>query len=150
LILVDANVLFHAIYPGGPEHRACRKLLEQWSSGDAPWYTTWSVLYEFLRITTHPRVLEKPWPLERAVEFVRTLVASGGLRVLEHTEEHLELLADCVRADPSLRGSILHDLHIAVVMREHGIRRIATRDRHFHAFDFLEVLDPLKLAREKS
>ena len=31
MILVDANVLFHAIYPEGPEHRACRKLLEQWS-----------------------------------------------------------------------------------------------------------------------
>src|SRR5689334_15959126 len=62
LILVDANFLFYAIYPEGPEHRACRKLLEQWSGGETPWYTTWSVVYEFLRITTHPRVLEKPWP----------------------------------------------------------------------------------------
>lgn len=149
MILVDANVLFHAVYPEGPEHRPCRKLLEEWSSGEAPWYTTWSVVYEFLRITTHPRVLEKPWTLERASGFVRSLIASGGLRVLGHTEEHLEVLLDCARSHAGLRGSILHDLHIAVVMREHGIRRIVTRDRHFHDFDFVEVVDPLKLARSK-
>lgn len=149
MILVDANFLFYTIYPEGPEHRACRKLLEQWSGGGTPWYTTWSVVYEFLRITTHPRVLENPWPLDKAIGFVRTLITSGGLRVLEHTEEHLEVLTDCERSHPGLRGSILHDLHIAVMMREHGIRRIVTRDTHFHAFDFVEVVDPLKLARAK-
>jgi predicted nucleic acid-binding protein len=27
-------------------------------------------------------------------------------------------------------------------MREHGIRRICTRDADFHRFPFLEVIDP--------
>jgi uncharacterized protein len=28
-------------------------------------------------------------------------------------------------------------------MREHGIKRIITRDTDFHRFSFLEVVDPL-------
>jgi predicted nucleic acid-binding protein len=45
---------------------------------------------------------------------------------------------------PHLRGNILHDAHTAVLMREHGIRRICTRDVDFHRFSFLEVVDPME------
>ena len=31
-------------------------------------------------------------------------------------------------------------------MREHGIRRIYTRDTDFHRFRFLEVVDPIEPA----
>lgn len=31
----------------------------------------------------------------------------------------------------------------AILMREHGVRRIYTRDADFHRFPFVEVLDPL-------
>jgi predicted nucleic acid-binding protein len=30
-------------------------------------------------------------------------------------------------------------------MREHGVGRIVTRDRDFHRFAFLEVVDPLRM-----
>jgi predicted nucleic acid-binding protein len=29
-------------------------------------------------------------------------------------------------------------------MREHGIRRVCTRDMDFHRFPFLEVVDPIQ------
>ena len=45
---------------------------------------------------------------------------------------------------PELRGNIVHDLHTAVLMREHGISRICTRDADFHRFPFLSVIDPLR------
>jgi predicted nucleic acid-binding protein len=35
------------------------------------------------------------------------------------------------------------DARTAILMREHGIRRICTRDTDFHRFPFLEVIDPL-------
>jgi predicted nucleic acid-binding protein len=44
---------------------------------------------------------------------------------------------------PWLAGNLLHDAHTAILMREHGIRRICTRDTDFHRFAFLEVVDPL-------
>jgi predicted nucleic acid-binding protein len=36
----------------------------------------------------------------------------------------------------------MHDLTTAVLMREHGVRRIYTRDTDLHRFPFLEPLDP--------
>ena len=41
-------------------------------------------------------------------------------------------------------GNLLHDAHTAILMREHGIRRICTRDTDFNQFTFLEVIDPLR------
>jgi predicted nucleic acid-binding protein len=45
---------------------------------------------------------------------------------------------------PQLAGNLVMDLQIAVLMREHGVKVIYTRDADFHRFSFLEVLDPLQ------
>ena len=47
-----------------------------------------------------------------------------------------------------LAGNLLHDSYTAILMREHGIRRICTRDTDFHRFPFLEVIDPLTVDKE--
>jgi predicted nucleic acid-binding protein len=44
---------------------------------------------------------------------------------------------------PGLAGNIIHDAQTAVLMREHGIRHICTRDTNFHRFPFLDPVDPL-------
>lgn len=44
---------------------------------------------------------------------------------------------------PQLAGNLVHDAETAVLMREHGIRRICTRDTDFHRFPFNEPIDPL-------
>ena len=44
----------------------------------------------------------------------------------------------------SRRQSAVHDAHAAILMREHGIGRICTRDTDFNQFPFLEVIDPLR------
>lgn len=43
----------------------------------------------------------------------------------------------------NIAGNLVHDTHTAILMREHGIRRIYTRDTDFHRFPFLEPIDPL-------
>ncbi|HEY6577991.1 MAG TPA: hypothetical protein VIY09_01590 [Rhizomicrobium sp.] len=35
---------------------------------------------------------------------------------------------------PHLAGNLLHDTHTAILMREHGISRIRTRDTDFNQF----------------
>jgi predicted nucleic acid-binding protein len=40
-------------------------------------------------------------------------------------------------------GNLVHDAHTAALMREHGIRRIYTRDTDFHRFPFVEPIDPM-------
>ena len=66
-----------------------------------------------------------------------------GLGVLVPTERHESVAARTLEEIPHLAGNVLHDAHTAVLMREHGIRRISTRDTDFHRFPFLEPEDPL-------
>jgi len=65
------------------------------------------------------------------------------MSVLVETERHAEIAAEVFAEIPHAAGNLLHDAHTAVLMREHGIRRIVTRDADFHRFRFLEVEDPL-------
>jgi len=143
MFLVDANVLVYAANHRAPEHATCRELLRRWRTESRPWCTTWGILYEFLRVATHPRVMQRPWTMNDAVGLVRGMLASPGLAVLEHTARHEALLSETLAELPEVRGSQAHDLHTAVLMREHGIRRIVTRDTGFQRFPFLEVVDPI-------
>ena len=53
------------------------------------------------------------------------------------------VVAELLREIPHLSGNLMHDAHTAALMREHGIRRIVTRDTDFHRFPFLEAVDPM-------
>lgn len=145
MFLLDTNVLVYAADADRSEHSHCRDLLERLRRGSTPWYMTWGIVYEFLRVATHPRVLATPWSAPEAWQFVGSLLASAGLRMLTETERHPEVAAQVFAEVPLLRGNLLHDAHTAILMREHGIRRIYTRDMDFHRFPFLEMIDPLTL-----
>jgi toxin-antitoxin system PIN domain toxin len=143
MFAVDTNVLLYAANEDAPQHQACARLLEQWRSRREPWFVTWGICYEFARVVTHPRVLEHPWTSTGAWHFVESLFASPALSVLAETDRHWAVTRAVVEETPALRGSLFHDAHTAILMREHGIRRIVTNDSDFHRFTFLEVVDPL-------
>jgi hypothetical protein len=143
VFVVDTNVLVYAADRTCREHLACLERLEEWRRSSLPWYLTWNVLYEFVRVVTHPRVFDRPWDTTAAWSFVGGLLASPSAGVLTHTRRHLAVAAQTLADVPALAGNVVHDAHTAVLMREHGIRRIYTRDTDFHRFPFLEVLDPL-------
>lgn len=143
MFVVDTNVLLYAANRDAPEHRLYREKLEAWRQQAAPWYLTWSVIYEFLRVVTHRRVLRSPWTAQGAWTFLAALLASPSLQVLTETDRHEAVLAEVLDELPGLRGNLLHDAHVATVMREHGIQRIVTLDGDFRRFPFLDVIDPL-------
>lgn len=143
MFVVDTNVLLYAADAGAPEHERCRELLERWRRRNAVWYLTWGICYEFLRVVTHPRVFRRPWTIGDARGFLEAVQQSPGLGMLVPTDRHAQVLADVVRELPHLAGNVLHDAETAVLMREHGIRQICTRDTDFHRFPFLEPIDPL-------
>lgn len=145
MVLVDTNVLVYAVNSDSPYHQKCRSWLEEQRTRPDAWYCTWQTLYEFLRVTTHPKVLQKPWSMGNAWSFVSALLASPGLEILVPTSRHAEVARTVFEELPFVGGNLVHDAHIAVLMREHGIRRICTRDADFHRFPFIEVIDPLQL-----
>ncbi len=144
MLVVDTNLLVYSADRSFEEHRRSRELLEELRAQPSAWYLTWHILYEFVRIVTHDRVLRRPWSAKQAWKFAEVLLASPGLSVLVETERHAEVVAATILEVPNLKGNLVHDARTAILMREHGIRRIFSRDTDFHRFPFLEVVDPLR------
>lgn len=107
------------------------------------WYVTWGICYEFLRVTTHPRVFRKPWSASKAWSFIEAILAAPSLDVLIPAERHAEVAAALIKELPHLSGNLMHDAQTAVLMQEHGIKTIYTRDTDFHRFPSLEPVDPI-------
>lgn len=145
MLAVDTNVLVYAADVDSQFHAPCRGWLERQRARTDAWYTSWAILYEFLRVTTHPRVMRRPWKVPAAWEFVAALLASPGLAILRPTERHADVAEQVIAELPHIAGNLLHDAHTAILMREHGISRICTRDTDFNQFPFVEVIDPLRL-----
>jgi uncharacterized protein len=144
VIVVDTNILIYAADADSQFHVVCRKWLEECRKGVDVWYATWSIVYEFLRVTTHPRVMRNPWEASRAWRFVEALLESPGFNLLTPTERHAAIAEQVIAEMPYVTGNLFHDAHTAILMREHGIRQICTRDPDFYRFSFLEVIDPVK------
>ena len=145
MFVIDTNVLLYSVDADSEFHLPCRELIEKARGQAVPWYLTWGICYEFLRVATHPRVYRNPWTSQAAWGFIQALLACPGLSVLTPTRQHAAVLSQCLDELPEVRGNLVHDLHIATLMREHGITRIVTRDSDFHRFRFIEVVDPLRL-----
>lgn len=143
MIGLDTNVLVYAADESTVEHARCRELL----SGAAIRHTgqlcvPWSVVYEFLRVVTHPAYLRLPWSSREAWGFTQRLLEARHVSVLGSGPGHAAVAARMLAA-PGVHGNLVHDAHIAAVLVEHGIHRIYTRDQDFHRFPGIEVVDPL-------
>lgn len=143
MFVVDTNILIYAADEDSPFHKPCRERLEEWRSQSSAWYVTWGILYEFLRVITHSRVFRNPWSIADAWTFMNAVLASPSLDILIPGERHRDLAAEVIKDLPFLSGNLLYDAQTAALMREHGIKRIYTRDTDFHRFPFLEPVDPV-------
>ena len=135
--------MLYSANPASAEHRAAYAAVEGLRKGGSPWFLTWGVVYEFLRVATHPRVFTRPLTLGAALSFIRHILESPSLEVLRETDTHFFQLAEVTRLAPAILGNDLHDAHVAALMREHNVRRILTADLGFRRFENIEVIDPV-------
>jgi hypothetical protein len=143
VFVVDTNLLIYAANENFPGRQRMRSLLAQWSSSGEVWYATWSIIYEFLCVATHRSVFAHPLTFADAWTFIESLRSSPSFGILVETDHHAEVVRDLTREYPRMSGNRMHDLHIAALMREHGVVEIRTADIGFHEFKFLRVVNPL-------
>jgi predicted nucleic acid-binding protein len=140
-----AAIIHRILFKASTPALKSRDWIESRRNRPDAWFTTWAILDEFMRATTHPRVMRTPWSARRAWAFVSTLLGSQGLGVLIPTERHADVAGQVIAELPWVAGNLIHDARTAILMREHGILRICTRGTDFHRFAFLEVVDLLDL-----
>lgn len=143
MFVVDTNILVYAANSNAPEQEPCSRALEQWRKQAGAWYLTWGICFEFLSVITHRRVAPSPWSAGAAWDFLNALIQSPGLEMLVPSDRYADVLQDIMIEMPTLRGNDMHDVEIAALMRDHGIKTIYTRNTGFHRFKFLEPIDPI-------
>jgi toxin-antitoxin system PIN domain toxin len=138
---VDTNILVHAHRAGTPKHERSLSWIRHLAEGPVPWGLPVFCLGEFVRVVTHPRVLDRPSSLEEAWDAIEGLLESPTLRVLYPGERYPGLFRDALGAAEA-RGNLAFDAQIVAVCRERGASRLLTLDRDFARFPGVAILSP--------
>jgi toxin-antitoxin system PIN domain toxin len=141
MVIIDTNVLVHCSNRSSGQHEVCRGYIDTLRSGITAWFLTWNVLYEFVRIVTHPRVLQRPWDPGPAWSFAQRLIDSPSCEVLGPTERHEQVVNAFFRQYPDTRGNLVHDARTVIHMLEHGVPAVCSYDRDFLRFG-VQVIEP--------
>jgi len=139
VIAVDTNILVHAHRHGLQRHDRALLWLRRLAEGNLPWGLPVFCVGEFVRIATHPRVLDPPSTLDEALGALEGLLQSPSVRLLSPGAHYPSLFREAVRAADA-RGNLAFDAQIAAVCREHGAARLLTLDRDFARFPGLQIV----------
>lgn len=141
--VIDTNVLLYAVNGDAPEHEKAFAFLTEAGRSGAGWCLTEGIVYEFLRVSTHPRVFGKPLTSAQALSFLRPFLESSRFSMLVAGPRHWATLGKVLAEERRASGNLFFDLRTVVLMREHGLRRIYTADTDFLRFPSVEVVNPV-------
>jgi toxin-antitoxin system PIN domain toxin len=145
MIVPDVNVLLHAYNAGSRRHTAFKSWWEAMLSGNRPVGLAWPALLGFIRVSTHPKIMEKPLPVERAIMIVRSWIAAPCAEMIWPGSRHAEILFGLLEA-AGTAGNLTTDAHIAAMAIEYEAE-VATTDLDFGRFAGLRWFIPGEASR---
>ena len=137
----DINLLVFAYNGAAPHHDAARAWWEGLMTGRAPVGMPWAVTVGFVRLVTHPAVLEQPLPPNAAIERVRQWFSREHVQSLDPGPRHLVILEDLFEST-GVGGSLTTDTHLAALAIEHQCE-LHSSDADFARFPGLRWHNPL-------
>ena len=141
MILVDANILLYAEDRLSRHHNAAREWWDAQLAGESPVCLCWTVLCAFVRISTNPRVFERPLSVGQAVLRVQSWLDQPCARIIEPTDRHRVVFREMLTSGEAV-GNLVTDAHLAALAVEHGCVLMST-DRDFSRFPRLKWRNPL-------
>ncbi|GIW20435.1 MAG: ribonuclease VapC [Chloroflexota bacterium] len=140
-MLVDANILLHAVDSRSRHHRQAKAWLTDQLLGARRVGLPWESLVAFVRIATHPRATERPLQPEEAWRFVADWLAVPVVWTPVPTPEHGQIFGQLV-SKYGLTGNLIPDGHLAALALEHGLE-IWSADTDFARFTEIRWRNPL-------
>lgn len=141
MILPDVNVLVYAFSTAAADHARYRLWLERTLAGAEAYGFSELVLSGFVRVVTHPRVLDPPSPLEAALRFCEVVRGQPNAVPVAPGPRHWRIFTDLCRST-GVRGNLVSDAYLAALAIESGCEWITT-DRDFSRFPGLRWRHPL-------
>lgn len=140
---LDVNLLLYASDTDSPWHDRARSFLLGRTDDRDLLCLSWLTLMGYQRIATHPGIFASPLTPAKAWGNVRALLRLPRVRVIAEESSFAEDYASATSRF-AVRGNLVPDAHLGVILREHGVKRLYTTDTDYRKFDFLEVIDPLE------
>ncbi|MCV7400379.1 type II toxin-antitoxin system VapC family toxin [Mycobacterium fragae] len=137
----DVNVLVYATHRASPFHDKAKALVERFLAGPGLVYLLWPVAMGYLRIVTHPALLDAPLSPNVAADNIEQFIAPPHVRLVGESDGFWSVyrrVSDVVKP----RGNLVSDAHVVALMHQHGIATIWSRDRDFRKFEGFTVRDP--------
>jgi toxin-antitoxin system PIN domain toxin len=140
-MLVDANLLLFAVDEGSPFHVKAHDWLNDRLNGERRVGLPWQSLGAFLRISTNPRISQRPLDPVQAWEQIEGWLANDMIWTPTPTPRHAEVLGGLVNRY-QLRGDLIPDAQLAALAIEHGIE-VCSTDTDFARFTEIRWHNPL-------
>jgi toxin-antitoxin system PIN domain toxin len=141
MILCDVNVLVYAYRTEAPEHERYAAWLRETIASEQACGVSELVLSRFLRIVTHPRGMQTPAPLERALAFTTRLREQPNAFPVSPGARHWPIFERLCRHAGAV-GNLVPNAYLAALAIEHGAELI-TADGDFARFPGLRWRHPL-------
>lgn len=140
-MIVDANLLLYAVDESSVHNRAASSWLEKTLAGDSRVGLPWQTIGAFLRIVTHPRVVENPLSGVDAWRYVADWLAVPVVWIPPATENTARVYARlCEQVE--ITGNLVPDAQLAAIAVEHGTELVSA-DTDFMRFPGLRWINPL-------
>jgi len=88
-----SDVVFHMKATLNSDDTVMQQLRRQSTS----WFLSWSICYEFLRVSTHRKVYQEPWGVQVARGFIEAVLACAVVSMLSATPKHAAVLQECLQ-----------------------------------------------------
>ena len=142
--IIDTNILLYAANKDSDEHTAAAEFLIKAATSTEQWFLTEGIVYEFLRVSTHPKVFPKPLDWKESIGFLAPFLENSDFLILTAEERHWRLLNEVLKSLTHPSGNLFFDIRTVVLMQEHGIREIYSTDTDFLQFSQIKVINPLR------
>ena len=141
MIVPDINLLVYAYNAEDPNHEEAKVWWEDLLNGTDPVGLSWIVMSGFLRLMTHPRVLERPMGLSRATGHVRSWLELPSVLTLEPGKRFSSLFLGFLESSGA-GGNLTTDAYLAALSIEHQAE-LHSNDSDFSRFKGLRWINPL-------
>jgi toxin-antitoxin system PIN domain toxin len=141
MTMVDANVMLYAYHRRAAQHERCRAWVETEFSSGAAVRLPWATIVAFLRISTNPRVFERPLTTTEAEAAVSSWLALPSVSSVDPGERYWDVLRSLLHG-AQVTGPLVTDAALAALAIEHGAT-LCTTDRDFVRFPGLRTFNPL-------
>lgn len=140
MIIPDVNLLIYATNSDSRLHGRAREWWRSTLAGDELVGIPWASILGFLRLSTSTSVYQKPLSMDAAVAIVETWLESPNVLLINPGLRHVHALR--VFTPQAEGGSIVNDVHLAVLAWEHG-GTVYSADRDFSRIPQVAWINPL-------